>query len=102
MDKNKAYSIVKNYIDYLIKNNFNIEKVYIFGSYAKGSFQEDSDIDLAVVLKEFTDSFDMQVQLLKLRRKFDTRIEPHPFRSSDFDSDNPLVNEILKNGLQII
>ena len=40
MDENKAYSIVKNYVAYLKKNNFNIEKVYIFGSYAKGSFKE--------------------------------------------------------------
>jgi len=93
---------VKEYIKYLKKNNFNIEKVYLFGSYAKGSFREDSDIDLALVFKEFPDSFDMQVQLLKIRRKFDTRIEPHPFRSSDFVSDNPLVNEILNTGLQII
>jgi predicted nucleotidyltransferase len=102
MDKKEAYSIVKNYVDYLKKNHFNIEKVYIFGSYMRGAFKEDSDIDLAVVFKEFPDSFDMQVQLLKLRRKFDTRIEPHPFRSSDFISANPLVNEILNNGLEII
>jgi len=102
MDKNEAHNSVKEYIKYLKKNNFNIEKVYLFGSYAKGSFREDSDIDLALVFKEFPDSFDMQVQLLKIRRKFDTRIEPHPFRSSDFVSDNPLVNEILNTGLQII
>ena len=102
MDEKQAYSIVKEYIDYLKKNKFNIEKVYIFGSYAKGSFKEDSDIDLAVIFTEFPDNFDMQVQLLKLRRKFDTRIEPHPFRSSDFISTNPFANEILINGLQIV
>ena len=59
------------------------------------------DIDLAVVFREFEDSFDMQVQLMKLRRKIDTRIEPHPFLESDFDDSNPLVHEILDTGLVI-
>lgn len=101
MDKNKINNAVTEYIKYLKNNNFNIEKVYLFGSYVKGSFREDSDIDLALVFKELPDRFDMQVQLLKLRRKFDTRIEPHPFRSSDFISENPLVNEIINNGLEL-
>ena len=47
------------------------------------------------------DTFDMQVKLMKLRRKFDTRIEPHAFRESDFEISNPLANEILKTGLEI-
>ena len=102
MDEKKAHNIVKKYVKFLMKNNFNIETAYIFGSYAKGYFNEDSDIDLAVVFKELPDSFDMQVQLLKLRRKFDTRIEPHPFRASDFISANPLASEILSTGLQIV
>lgn len=64
--------------------------------------QEDSDIDLAIIFKKLNDTFDMQVKLMKLRRKFDTRIEPHAFRSSDFKISNPLANEILKTGLEII
>ena len=39
--------------------------------------------------------------LMKLRRKFDTRIEPHAFRESDFDISNPLAKEILTTGLEI-
>ena len=101
MDEKRARNIVKKYINFLRKNKLKIEKAYIFGSYAKGSFNEDSDIDLAVVFKEFPDNFDMQVELLKLRRKFDTRIEPHPFRASDFSSSNPLASEVLSTGIQI-
>ena len=44
----------------------------------------------------------MQVNLMKLRRKFDTRIEPHPFNEKDFDISNPLVNEILNTGIKIL
>jgi hypothetical protein len=38
---------------------------------------------------------------MKLRRKFDTRIEPQVFRESDFHISNPLANEILKTGIEI-
>ncbi len=102
MDEKKVLKIVKKYINFLRANNFNIEKVYLFGSYAKGFINEDSDIDLAVVFKDLPDSFDMQVQLMKLRRKFDTRIEPHPFRESDFNLSNPLANEIINTGLLVV
>ena len=102
MDKKETLEIVKKYIDYLMKNNFYIERVYLFGSYAKGIVDKDSDIDIAVVFKDLPDSFDMQVQLMKLRRKFDTRIEPHPFEESDFNLSNPLAIEILNTGVQIV
>lgn len=102
MDKEKAIEIVKKYINFLRANNLNIERAYLFGSYAKGMVNEDSDIDLAVVFKEFPDSFDMQVRLMKLRRKFDVRIEPHPFRDSDFNPTNPFAKEVLNTGLQIV
>ena len=101
MDKDKASKIAQKYIAFIRKRDPNVKKAYLFGSYAKGTIREDSDIDLAIIFKDFNDSFDMQVQLMKLRRNFDTRIEPHPFRESDFQVSNPLVNEILKTGLEI-
>jgi len=39
--------------------------------------------------------------MMKLRRKVDLRIEPHPFVYTDFNPDNPVVYEILKSGIQI-
>ena len=102
MDKRTAFKIIKEYIKFLQKNKYEIEKAYIFGSYAKGNFNDDSDIDLAIIVKDLKNSFRMQVNLMKLRRKFDTRIEPHPFNEKDFDISNPLVNEILNTGIKIL
>jgi len=101
MDQNKAFEIVKKYINYLRINKYNIQKAYIFGSYANGRFHEDSDIDLAIVLNNLSNGFIMQIELMKLSRKFDTRIEPHPFDKSDFNESNPFANEILTKGIQI-
>ncbi len=102
MDQRKAFEIVKKYVSYLKLNNYNIQKVYIFGSYANGRFHEDSDIDLAIVLNDLSNNFLMQIELMKLSRKFDTRIEPHPFDEADFNESNPFVNEILAKGIQIV
>ena len=102
MDKRTAYRLAKEYIEFLKNNNYDVKKAYIFGSYAKDTFNDDSDIDLAIILKNVTNSFNIQVTFMKLRRKFDTRIEPHPFDEKDFDSANPLVHEILKTGFKIM
>ncbi|KAA6343280.1 hypothetical protein EZS27_009036 [termite gut metagenome] len=45
IDKVKAYKV-------LVKEYFPVEKVYLFGSYAKDSFREDSDSDVSDFLEE--------------------------------------------------
>lgn len=102
MDKNIDIAITK-YLD-LIKENFSdIEGAYLFGSYAKGKFTDDSDIDLALIFTNLDDSrrFDLQVQLMLLASKIDSRIEPHPISHEDFNSGNPFVIEIKKTGIEI-
>ena len=102
MDKNIDTAIAK-YLD-LIKVKFaDIEKVYLFGSYAKGKSTEDSDIDVALIFTNLDDSkrFDIQVQLMLLAAQIDSRIEPHPISHDDFDSGNPFVVEIKKTGIEV-
>lgn len=102
MDKNIDSTIAK-YLD-LIKEKFtDIERVYLFGSYAKGKSTEDSDIDVALIFTNLDDSkrFDIQVQLMMLAAQIDSRIEPHPISHEDFDSGNPFVVEIKKTGIEV-
>ncbi|MDA3865135.1 MAG: nucleotidyltransferase domain-containing protein [Salinivirgaceae bacterium] len=102
MDKNIDTTIAK-YLG-LIKENFvGIEKVYVFGSYAKGKSTEDSDIDVALIFSNLDDSkrFDIQVQLMMLAAQIDSRIEPHPISHDDFISGNPFVVEIKKTGIEV-
>ncbi|MFZ1987183.1 MAG: nucleotidyltransferase domain-containing protein [Desulfatitalea sp.] len=101
MAKRHAPEAAIKYAVFLKKTKPGIKKVYLFGSYAKGSSHEDSDIDIAIIFDKLPDSFDMQVELMKVRRKFDTRIEPHPFSEAEFNLSNPLASDILKNGLEL-
>lgn len=102
MVKRKAPETAIKYINFLRKRDPEIKKAYLFGSYAKGNPDLNSDMDIAIIFEDFPDSFDMQVELMRLRRKFDTRIEPHPFRATDFNLSNPIANEILKTGIEIV
>ncbi|MFW6450515.1 MAG: nucleotidyltransferase domain-containing protein [Nanoarchaeota archaeon] len=102
MDKSTD-TIIAKYVD-LIKEKFTgVEKVYVFGSYAKGKSTDDSDIDIAFIFSNLDDSkrFDIQVQLMILAAQIDSRIEPHPISYDDFDSGNPFVVEIKKTGIEV-
>jgi len=101
MDKDTAFKIAKKFIEYLKEKKYKISSAYIFGSYAKDSFGEESDIDLAIILKNCKNTFDTQVDLMILRRNFDLRIEPHPFSEKDIDGNDPFLDEVLRTGIRI-
>jgi predicted nucleotidyltransferase len=100
MDKREALRIANTYIDTL-SHKYIIVQAFMFGSFAKGTNHEDSDIDIAIVVNNVSDIIDAQIDMMKMRRKIDLRIEPHPFMVNDFNIENPVVNEILKSGIQI-
>jgi len=100
MDKNEALNIASTYID-SISTKYSINKAILFRSYAKRTNHDDSDIDIAITVNNIVDIIDTQIDLMKLRRKIDLRIEPNPFMVSDFNINNLVVNEILKFGIII-
>lgn len=100
MDKEDAIDIAKRYAD-AVRSKYDFVRLILFGSFAKGNYHEDSDIDIAVVLKDYNNLIATQLDLMRLRRNIDSRIEPHPFREEDFDITNPIVNEIVKYGQSI-
>lgn len=93
-------NIIERYIKEISKK-FNIKEVYVFGSYAKGTNHEDSDIDIAVVLDSNSDTIDLMVELMILTQKIDLRIEPHPIKTKDFEEGNPFIDEIKSTGLKV-
>ncbi len=101
MDK-KVNTALISYIQLIREKYPNFESAYLFGSFAKGNQLKDSDIDLALIFKDLDDSnrFHIQVQLMLLAAQIDSRIEPHPISSVDFNSGNPFVNEIQSTGIE--
>ena len=59
------------------------------------------DIDLAIVLEDRENSFDIEVQLMLIREGEETLIEPHVFTKQEFDPHQPIVEQILSNGAKL-
>lgn len=94
---------ITEYIKQVRQQYTDFEGAYVFGSYARGSYNIESDIDLALVFKSLNDSrrFDIQVQLIILASRIDNRIEPHPIAHNDFYSQNHFAIEIKKTGKKV-
>ncbi len=95
-------SIIKQYIKIIKQHKIEINKIFLFGSYARGTATEDSDIDIAIISNDFEgDRFSDRRKIVPLRRNIDRRLEPIPFRTEDFTKSDPLALEIMTNGIEI-
>ena len=92
---------LKKYIE-KISQYYKIEAIILFGSYAKGTENEDSDIDIAIISSDFSDIIEDGAKLIGLTWKIDTRIEPHPITTEDYqDVSNPFVREVVDTGIKV-
>lgn len=99
---NEIINTVRKSIELLRENNISIKKAYLFGSFATGSEHEWSDIDLALVSDDFLeDRYMERLRIMKITSTIDSRIEPAPYQTEQFNEVDPLVWEIKKNGIEI-
>lgn len=98
----KIEDIVLKYVK-TICNQYKVEAIILFGSYAKGTEHEDSDIDIAIVIDEFKDNIvDEEVEFMMMREGIDYRIEPHIIRIDDYKNiTNPFVQEVIETGIKV-
>lgn len=83
-----------------LQDRFNVVHIYLYGSYADGSFNEWSDIDLAVIVDDI-DSHSREI--FSLGKDYDIRFDALGFRAYDFDHTLlPIIPEIRSKGIQII
>lgn len=78
-------NIAKEYINVLREHSVRFESAWLFGSFISGACTDDSDIDIALVMKDVANKFFKEVELVKYRRKIDFRIEPHILGGAPLD-----------------
>ena len=77
MDKSTVIERVKKYAAEVARE-MPVTQVIMFGSYATGKAHEDSDIDVAVVVKEVCEDYlTLITRLYTLSTPIDPMIEPH-------------------------
>ena len=98
MDKEQAIALAKRYKE-MVAEKLPLKALYLYGSYSKGNYREDSDIDIAVVVESLNDNnFEDTPLLWKLRRKISNLIEPVLLIE---DMNNPLYCDIARTGILI-
>ena len=92
---------IKKYIE-KISQYYKVEAIILFGSYAKGTENEDSDIDIAIISSDFSDIIEDGAKLIGLTWKIDTRIEPHTITTEDYEKiSNPFIKEVINTGIYV-
>lgn len=97
MDKEQAIVLAKRYKE-MVAERLPLKALYLYGSYSKGNYREDSDIDIAVVEHLDDNYFEDTPLLWKLRRKISNLIEPVLLIE---DMSNPLYCDIARTGILI-
>lgn len=102
MSTHDVKTIVKKFAD-RVRTKYPVEKIYLFGSYAKNRADETSDIDVCVVSPSFGVNYsDEEMELIRMAVKFDSRISPVPYSPRDIqDKFSQLAHEITTYGISL-
>jgi predicted nucleotidyltransferase len=97
--------LVSQYIRNLEKLGISIEKVIVFGSQAKGTFNKDSDIDIAIISEDFEKMglWDRAKYLGRAARNIPYPIEALGFSPSQLKKveQGTILDEITRSGIEV-
>ena len=102
MNKETALRSASALRERLRAKGYPIQKVFLFGSFAKGREHEHSDIDIAVVCTPFLMSkHEENVKFLLSSKDIDLRIETVCLHPEDFDNKYfTLAKEVERYGIE--
>lgn len=93
---------IKKYLEKLKEKNIHVKKAILYGSYANGKADKDSDIDLAIISPNLgNDSFEEAIMLRKFTRGIDMDISPRPYSEKHYREAKKgdfLYDEIIRKG----
>ncbi len=99
----KTNKIVKRFINLIIKK-FNLKKIIIFGSFARGDYHKGSDLDL-IIVGEFKERFiDRIGEIIELNES-DLEIEAMVYTEEEFQKmiqeRRPFIEQVLEEGIVV-
>ncbi|MCL2158157.1 MAG: nucleotidyltransferase domain-containing protein [Oscillospiraceae bacterium] len=95
--------LIEDFIKSVKADNIKIEKVILFGSYAKGNYSKDSDIDLAIISPDFKENecISNMSKLLLKATKLRADIQTLPFSLDEYNKPKGIMEEILNTGIEL-
>lgn len=99
--REEAFRIVRAFKKHLEDKAIPVERLYLYGSYSKGTPHYGSDIDVCVVSPSFKDRWEANVLLRKEAFKVNPRLEAVGYAPEQFEDWIPLVWEIQQTGVEV-
>ncbi len=99
MDTQEALALARAYV-YRVKQILDYDSAYLFGSYALGHQDQNSDVDIGIIVSETDENYlDLMKNLYRIRRELDVRIEPHLY----IQGHDPLdfAEGVVKSGIRL-
>jgi len=104
MDKREVIRTIKTFGKALRKHGIRVDRIVLYGSHASGKASLDSDIDVAVISRNFgKDRVDEGMALFRIAGTINNRLEPVPISDQSYEHDTwiPLIYEIRKTGIEV-
>ncbi len=104
MAKREVVRTIKKFVEALRREGITVDRVILYGSYARGRTRPDSDIDVAVISRNFgKDRVEEGMTLFRVAGKIDPRLEPIPISPESYRRDTwvPLIYEIKDKGIEL-
>lgn len=104
MPKDRIREAVNLIKDFLENRNVKVDKIIVFGSYGKGNYSQDSDIDIAIISQDFDgkDIFEKTEMLKGLKwllvEKIELPFDIVPISLQEWQESSSLVVEFVKEG----
>ena len=86
-----------------IKSGLNVKKVILFGSYARGNYTDNSDIDVCIIAENISNNYLAMLQIAPKVIDIDVRMEPVVFSNEEFSESNlyGLLKEVKNYGIEV-
>ncbi len=101
----KIVTILREYVRQIIAS-IDVKEMYVFGSIVKGSYREDSDVDIAIISEE---ELSAKERILlekigeKIEKRFGREIQAHFFTEKEFkNSEGGVVEQIKRDGIMLV
>ena len=99
----KSNKIVKKFINLIIKK-FNLKKIIIFGSFARGDYHKGSDLDL-IIVGEFKERFIDRIGKIIELNDSDLEIDVMVYTEEEFQKmikeRRPFIEQALEEGIVV-
>jgi len=104
MVRAEVINIIRKYLDELAAKGIYISRCFLYGSYAKGTANENSDIDIMLISPLFDSDKEKYMSAIWLSPiRTENRIEPLTIGEQRFLTDDmsPIIEVVRQEGIEI-